>query len=157
MAEWTSKMWRVLTQGLISLQECSAILIRDGLKQKKIVEEFLFFNSTWIVDTIDAMLGKTKRKKGAKLRVRKRRDNKNNKSKSDAPPLVDCQGNPIVDGGGDMILEAGDGEDEREEGNPNKVESEDEENEGESMDCVAAGLTDREVSINTNTNFHTFN
>lgn len=30
--------------------------IRGGLKQKKIVEEFLFSNSTWIVDTIDDML-----------------------------------------------------------------------------------------------------
>ena len=47
--------------------------IRDGLnlKQKKTVEEFLFSNSTWIVDTIGEMLGKTKRKKGAKSRVRK--------------------------------------------------------------------------------------
>jgi len=30
--------------------------MRCGPKQKKIVEEFLFSNSTWIVDTIDEML-----------------------------------------------------------------------------------------------------
>ena len=35
--------------------------IRGRLKQKKTVEEFLFSNSTWIVDNIDEMLGKTKR------------------------------------------------------------------------------------------------
>ena len=83
--------------------------IRGGLKlkQKKIVEEFLFSNSTWIVDTIDEMFGKTKRKKGAKSRVRKRRDDKDNKSEADAPPIADCQGNPTVDGDGGMILEAG--------------------------------------------------
>ena len=90
------------------------------------------------------------------MRVRKRRADKDNKSDADAPPLADCQGNPTVDGGGGMILEAGDLEDEGEEGNPDKMDSEDEENEGESMDCVAAGLTDREVAINTNRSFHTF-
>ena len=47
-------------------------------------------------------------------------------------------------------------EDEGKEGNPNKMASKDDENEGESMDCVAAELTDREVDINTNTRFNTF-
>ena len=82
--------------------------------------------------------------------------NKNNKSEADAPPLVDCQGNPTVDGSGGMILEADDSEDEREEGNPDKIDSEDKENKCESMDCVTAGLTDQEVGINTNTSFYTF-
>ena len=115
--------------------------IRGGLKQKKIVEEFLFSNSTWIVDTIDEMLGKTKRKKGTKSRVRKRRANKNN-------------GNPTVDGG--MICEADDSKDDVMEGNPDEMNSDNKADEGESLDCVTAGLTDREVGINTNTSFHTF-
>ena len=132
--------------------------IRDGLnlKQKKTVEEFLFSNSTWIVDTIGEMLGKTKRKKGLKSRVRKRkrRNNKNNKSEADTPPLVDCQGNPTVDGG--MMCEAGDSEDDGKVGFPNKMDSDDTDNEGESLDCISTELTDREVGINTNTSFHTF-
>jgi len=41
-----------------------------------------------------------------------------------------------------MMFEAGD--------------SDDEDNESESLDCMTAGLTEREVNINTNTSFHTF-
>ena len=55
-----------------------------------------------------------------------------------------------------MDLEAGGSEDEGKEGKPDKMDNKDDENEGESTDCVATELTDREVGINTNTSFHTF-
>ena len=48
-----------------------------------------------------------RQKGGAKLRVRKRKANKDNKSEADVPPRANCQGNPTVDGDGGMILEAG--------------------------------------------------
>lgn len=55
-----------------------------------------------------------------------------------------------------MICEADDSKDDVMEGNPDEMDSDDEADDGESLDCVTAGLTDREVGINTNTSFHTF-
>ena len=52
-----------------------------------------------------------RQKGGAKLRVRKRKANKDNKSEADVPPRANCQGSPTADGDGGMILEAGDSED----------------------------------------------
>ena len=99
------------------------------------------------------MLGKTKRKKGTKSRVRKRRDNKNNKSEADAPPLADCQGNLTYTVDDGMMYKAGDSEDDRKEVNPDKMNSDDKDNKGESLDYITARLTDQEVGTNTNTSF----
>ena len=136
---------------------------RGAFRQKKVFEEFLFMNSTFIVESIEEMTEKTKRKW-----VR----TKNDEAEGQGDELTEFDrigtallastdnGNVEVFGGEgavENVLMDGEGEGADGDGVAEDDNDEDEEEEDEIELMETAELTDLEVHINNNRSYHGFN